>query len=382
MNLLKKTIWIVFLNGLFFLGNVFPGANDSVQQKNSIGILDTCLYVEQLYLYKFLNTTKVAIVHRLQEVVSSGDYDELKDELFVDLKACQEAIKLMEEIVDDFNMGCMAYNPEPKIRFVSMCNVLYGVEYIEPHNMRKQLKFVEFFHKYIVSYFMSRKDFLENKDRRLFDKLINLNQKLINNILKNDYLDIDFVDKAIDWFIYRPWELFCKYKFVPIVTGVTIAAAAVGIPLLLLNNGEDNSFDLNDERLQDVLRVDAEVPPGEDGEPVLNKLDDLDSAMADDVAQRYEIFCSIRNLGNTCFINSLTQCLLHCPIFLNSLSGVDTGRECLDRHFIALVRSMSQYKCIRPTSYVRYIWNLFPHVDRGRQNCAAECLSLMLNNLF
>ena len=81
----------------------------------------------------------------------------------------------------------------------------------------------------------------------------------------------------------------------------------------------------------------------------------------------------LTNLGHTCFINSIIQCLSHLPEFI-----VDESIR-LNREYMDLWRLMQQgHRCITPSRFVNILYNTLK-LDRNQQQDAHELLVMMLD---
>jgi len=212
----------------------------SLEQKKSSGPLLKAwlralprkpIVLANLSLYKLLDLIRFNIDHVLHDDVGNINTDGKKGkELFTALGVADEALRLMGAIVDDLNAGSFSYNPEIEYQFLKVCNFLKDVDLteIEPSHIRALKDHVKKLNHYVTLYCLSRKEFLRKEDLELFNKMSKFNQILTLCLLNEDYLDIDFIDKALDVMIYRPLEVMSDHPYITMLTIAVIAAAAVG----------------------------------------------------------------------------------------------------------------------------------------------------------
>lgn len=88
------------------------------------------------------------------------------------------------------------------------------------------------------------------------------------------------------------------------------------------------------------------------------------------------------NLGNTCFLNSILQCLSYTPVLANWLLTSNHTRKCkahgfcmlcfLEKHVKNVLVKQTRKRCIAPKYLVQRITNLSRQFRRGRQADAHE----------
>ena len=101
-------------------------------------------------------------------------------------------------------------------------------ETVHPWNLRCQLQGVKQFNQYLMNYCISRKDFLEVEDLKLFDKITKFNQILMLCILRDEYFDVGIDDKFIDTCFHRPMEFILRNKIFAVSVPITIIGCLVG----------------------------------------------------------------------------------------------------------------------------------------------------------
>lgn len=191
------------------------------------------IVVSDLCLNQLLETIQANINSFLKEILIKDEttvkpHDiERKQNLSLAVRFAAEAITLLEDIVYDLNMQCFSYNPEIEYHFIKMCNILKDVEFasIEPYQIRAQLEQVKQFDQYLKLYCLSRKDFLNRPDMDLFNKITKFNEMLMLCLLNEEYFQISFFDRCLDYAVHRPWELMCEYPYQTAAVGVVVAAA-------------------------------------------------------------------------------------------------------------------------------------------------------------
>jgi ubiquitin C-terminal hydrolase len=138
-----------------------------------------------------------------------------------------ESIKLFAAIVEGFNKGGFYYNPELKYRFITVCNAIDIQSPIEPCDLRGLSSQVKTFCRQVKAYSNSHKGFLSKEDCELSDKIINLGNALTSGLLRDEFFDIDWADRLVDWTVHRPAEFVADNKELVITLGI-VSIAALG----------------------------------------------------------------------------------------------------------------------------------------------------------
>ena len=97
------------------------------------------------------------------------------------------------------------------------------------------------------------------------------------------------------------------------------------------------------------------------------------------------------NHGNTCYLNSVLQCLTYCPILANYLLSQEHSKKCqivgfcafcsLERHVVRMLTNSSKGEAVAPKDLVRHVRNLAKHFKSGRQEDSHEFLRYLLDGL-
>ena len=88
---------------------------------------------------------------------------------------------------------------------------------------------------------------------------------------------------------------------------------------------------------------------------------------------------TLQNLGNTCFINSIVQCLQALPELHSWMDGT-THPKVLIQEYNDLRKMMSSTGCISPGRFVHFVYTQLPF-QRGQQADAHEFLLYLLDEL-
>ena len=134
-----------------------------------------------------------------------------------------ETVALFKYIVQEIlNKGTLSFNPEIEYKFVNTYNCIDATS-IQPRHLRILKGKIEDLNSYIKSYCTKRKNFLSQQDIAHFNAIAQLNYRLLDWVLKDEFLGIDYWDRLIDNCIYRPWEWACKNK--RLVIGASLLTA-------------------------------------------------------------------------------------------------------------------------------------------------------------
>jgi hypothetical protein len=243
INKIYKTLgaWVLCLCvGLCVMGNLQGRAHEhetngetgspeptgvSFDGKMESQVARYTILTERLYLYQVLNDIKSLLLEQ---------HDDLPDgQKAGEVKAFEGAISLIDgtiaalgSIVDAFNNGGLAYNPEIEYRFITMCNFLSDIPEVQPRHVRNYKEHIEKFNDYVQKYRVCRKDFLKPSDLELIDKITHLNHRIKTYILRDEFLGICFADKVLDSVVYRPLDFMSKHPII-VTASVLVVLAAV-----------------------------------------------------------------------------------------------------------------------------------------------------------
>ncbi|KDQ15536.1 hypothetical protein BOTBODRAFT_31855 [Botryobasidium botryosum FD-172 SS1] len=131
----------------------------------------------------------------------------------------------------------------------------------------------------------------------------------------------------------------------------------------------------------------APAPPTQP--PPQNRIAHLHTGVIPTVwPQGVEIGSGFTNQGNTCFLNSVLQCLLHTPSLLHMLNR-HTENDCYARGFcmacdlrtVAVRSHEGRFKSSSPFPIIKNLNNIAKHMRRGRQEDAQEFLRYSIDAL-
>jgi ubiquitin carboxyl-terminal hydrolase 36/42 len=99
----------------------------------------------------------------------------------------------------------------------------------------------------------------------------------------------------------------------------------------------------------------------------------------------------LSNLGNTCFLNSVMQCLTYTPPLANYLLAGEHGRICrvegfclvceLERHFVKVFVNKDRQRIISPNGTVAHLKWIAKHMRVGRQEDSHEFLRFVIEGM-
>jgi len=167
----------------------------------------------ELHLYTLMQDLKATAVqfshYKAEKQFSTSSQVSPESTL---IKYLDDSIILFENIVHDFNKGCLTRNPEIFFKFANICQNWKGMELsdLEPKHLRNFKKKIQRFDRYVKRYCLNRKDILQASETVLFNRLIILNQRILDGLFIEDLLGIDVTDKIIDTLFVRPYEFVCE----------------------------------------------------------------------------------------------------------------------------------------------------------------------------
>jgi ubiquitin C-terminal hydrolase len=311
MNMLNK-IWLVVAAGSFTLGlhaemvmpttRTLPDVVGKVSAPSLSGLgmgASKSIVATELNLYGLLRLVAFNIDNQSKQLLlEASPSTDRQTMLGAAFQLATESMKLFAAIVDGFNKGGFYYNPELKYRFITVCNAIDIKEPIEPCDLRRLSSQLKVFCRQVKAYSNSHKGFLSKEDGELSDKIINLGNALTSGLLREEFFDIDWADRLVDWTVHRPAEFVSDNKELVITLGI-VSIAALGV---WWYSEKKNASNL--------------------GQPVLQQPDQRAQPPAAAVV-------GLQNgdgwfwpsTSNNCWLNSAAQCLFR----VNGINGVDAG---------------------------------------------------------
>ena len=150
-------------------------------------------------------------------------------------------------------------------------------------------------------------------------------------------------------------------------------------------NNLENNFKINNPNYAKVTKIDGEAP--NTPAPVQNKPRKLTS---DDLFNIIYLDIGIINLGNTCFINSCLQVLIHCPLFIHNFfrkMGSIKEKETPISHYLMKACVIMANTVITQQKYIdiAYLKNAFaakhPQFEGSLQNDSQEFCRILLEDI-
>jgi len=294
---------------------------------------------ECLAAHSFLNQVKY-VLHEQEDNLTQQE-----QEVF---SIVDETLNLMINISNNLNSDQLFYNPEIEVGFLGVCQSFISLEKLKLHHLRTLRNRILCFNKKIEKYIYTRNSCLKEADLKLLENIKKLNDLLLDHFLNEDLLNFGFYEKLADWFFYLPKEIVSRNKGLvcSVLTAGLVACSYFIYPYL-------KKFFSNDNEKGKV----------NNGVCVVN-------------------IAGLRNLGVTCYINSVLQCIYNTEPLKESLLKLrdNPDNSILISELIKVVNQLETSDgVIDPTKFVKLAREqLFRKKDQRGQNDAQE----FLNQLF
>jgi len=207
LHKLWRSFLLVFIVGGVCWNVTVAGADESEATTNTLmrwNIVHRSLQPKQLYLYNLLVDIREALTEQKDS----------HNEVYMRI---QNAVLLMEEIVDGINKEIFFFNPQMEYKFINICNFLKGTNTITLSLLRSFKEKIRNFDRYIEHYCLKKREVIEKKELDLLNKMTYCNDLLLNNLLKDEYLSISLLDHVTDVLIYRPMEFIAAHKLLTVI---------------------------------------------------------------------------------------------------------------------------------------------------------------------
>lgn len=151
--------------------------------------------------------------------------DQQKQVLVALQKFFDETTSLLSYIVHSvINTGVFKYNPDIEYKFINTYSCIDLSEPVQPRHLRLLKNNIQNLNEYISNYCLTRKNHLSEQETVAFGAITKLNNSMLDCILKDEFMGIDYWDRLIDNCFYRPLEwVGANKRFFLFVSAVTIA---------------------------------------------------------------------------------------------------------------------------------------------------------------
>lgn len=124
-----------------------------------------------------------------------------------------ETTALLDYIVHNvINIGVFKFNPDIEYKFINTYSCIDESELVQPRHLRLLKDNIQSLNKYISDYCLTRKNQLTTQEIAAFAAITKLNNSMLDCILKDEFMGIDYWDRLVDNCFYRPWEWICAHK--------------------------------------------------------------------------------------------------------------------------------------------------------------------------
>jgi len=164
-------------------------------------------------------------------------------------------------------------------------------ENLNPKLLRKQCENIEAFSRYIEVYSEQNRELLQSEETRFLSKILFFNQRMLDNLSQNFYLNFSTGKMALDWFVHRPIGFVKNHPYLISIVVILLVLVVLLTVFIVYKIYHKKSSEKLDEKKENKIfegGINPEIEKKEEEEKEILKIDTKNNNKEFEEKQREE----------------------------------------------------------------------------------------------